>query len=95
MMSEEMIQFTVEDTFLIEGRGLVVTGKMVGERHGFRSGARVKVRRPDGTQITGAVRGVDVFGSCFTEGAGIGVLLDVSVGKEAVPRGSVVSLEAV
>ena len=93
MMSDVMIQFTVEDAFLIEGRGVVVTAKMVGDRHGFRAGAGVRVLRPDGTRVAGVVRGVDVLRSCFSEGVRLGVLLDVCGGREAVPRGSVVALE--
>lgn len=86
-------QFTVEDTFLIKGRGLIVVGRMDDARHGFRIGARVRVSRPGGTELTNSVRGTEVLRHCFSEGVSIAVLLHEAVAKEEVPRGSVVTLE--
>jgi translation elongation factor EF-Tu-like GTPase len=87
-------QFTVEDTFLIEGRGLVVAGKLEGLRHGFRAGARVSIARPDGTRLVSGVRGARVSRPCFAGGVNIDVLLEEAFAREEVPRGSVVALEA-
>ena len=92
-MCDGMRQFTVEDAFLIEGRGVVVAGVMDGERHDFGIGARVRISRPDGTQIVCAVRGARVSRGCFTENCDLHVLLDV-LAREEVPRGSIVALEA-
>ena len=87
-------QFTVEDTFLIEGRGLIVAGKLDGERHGFNTGARVSISRPDGTKLVSSVRGARVSRPCFSEGINIDLLLEEAFATEEVPRGSVVALEA-
>ena len=88
-----MSQITVEDTFLIEGRGLIASGKPNDERHGFRAGARVRITRPDGSQLLSVVRGVNVSRPCFTEEVSIDVLLEGISTREEVPRGSVVTLE--
>lgn len=87
-------QFTVEDAFLVEGRGLIAAGKMDGVRHGFSIGARVRISRPDGTQFVCAVRGARVSRPCLTEGFSIDVLLEGVLAREEVPRGSVVALES-
>jgi len=89
-----MSQLTVEDTFLIEGRGLVVSGRPDDASHGFRAGSRVRVTCPDGSRLVCAVRGVHVPRWCFTEAAGIDLLLEGVAAREEVPRGSVVTLEA-
>jgi translation elongation factor EF-Tu-like GTPase len=88
-----MNQFKVEDTFRIEGRGLIAAGRLEGVGHSFRVGARVRVSRPDGTHLISAVRGVNVFGGCFSENLSIAVLLADDIAKDEVPRGSVVALE--
>ena len=88
-----MNQFKVEDTFRIEGRGLIAAGRLEGVGHGFRVGARVRVTRPDGTHLVSAVRGVNVFGGCFSEGRSIAVMLTDDIAKDEVPRGSVMAVE--
>jgi|GEM_PF-5906287 len=87
-----MKSFTVEDTFLIPGRGIIVAGKLNSLEHEFRSGARVKIVRPDGTHLFGAVRGTRISQPSVTEQRDIDILLDVSVAKEDVPRGSVITV---
>ena len=85
--------FTVEDTFVIEGRGLIAAGVLEGPSHGFRDGARVVITRPDGTRLASAVRGARVKTACFGDGVNIHLLLaDVSAPEE-VPRGSVVTID--
>jgi translation elongation factor EF-Tu-like GTPase len=88
-----MSQLTVGDTFLIEGRGVVVSGQLDDAVHGFRAGARVRVIRPDGSRLVCGVRGVHVPRSCFADAVSIDLLLEGVVAKEEVPRGSVVALE--
>ncbi len=84
--------FTVEDIFLIPNRGVIVTGTLRNdEEHGFKAGATVKIVRPDGTAITGMVRGVDDFQTV----SGIkmfGLLIGETITKEDVPRGSKISI---
>jgi hypothetical protein len=87
-----MKSFTVEDTFLIPGRGIIAAGKLVGLEHEFRSGARVKIVRPDGTHLFGAVRGIRISPPSLTEQRNIDLLIDVSVSKDDVPRGSVITV---
>ena len=87
-------QFTVEDTFLVEGRGLIVAGILEDPSHGFRDGARVVITRPDGTRLASAVRGARVKTACFGDGINIDLLLAEVSSPEEVPRGSVVALEA-
>jgi translation elongation factor EF-Tu-like GTPase len=87
-----MKSLTVEDTFLIPGRGIIVVGKLDSLEHEFKSGARVKIVRPDGTHLFGAVRGIHTSQPYLTEQRNIDLLLDVSVSKEDVPRGSVITV---
>jgi hypothetical protein len=87
-----MNSLTVEDTFLIPGRGIIAAGKLDGLEHEFRSGVRVKIVRPDGTHLFGAVRGIHIPRPCLTEQRNLDLLLDASVSKEDVPRGSVITI---
>jgi translation elongation factor EF-Tu-like GTPase len=88
-----MNQFKVEDTFQIKGRGLIAAGCWEGAEDRFGVGARVRITRPDGTYLTSTVRGVNVFGGCFSEGLSIAVMLADDIAKDEVPRGSVLALE--
>jgi hypothetical protein len=86
-------QFTVEDTFTIRGRGLVIHGIRFDQHHLFKAGDRLSIQRPDGSEVEAVIQGVEpVVGAVY---AGepppfhlrrYGVLIDV----DDVPIGSVV-----
>jgi hypothetical protein len=54
--------FTVEDTFLIEGRGLVLVPGIVpqGDER-FRAGDPIRLKRPDGSEIEWKIGGVELL----------------------------------
>ena len=87
-----MNSLTVEDTFFIQGRGLIAAGKLDELKHGFRIGLRVQIIRPDGSHLYSEVRGMEVSRPCFTEQTSLGLLLDAHLTKADVPRGSVIKL---
>ena len=84
---------TVEDTFLIAGRGLIVAGELTDAEHGFKIGARVTIVRPDGSRLGGKVRGTDVSGPRFDERRSLAVLLEGVMEKGDVPHGSFVTVD--
>jgi hypothetical protein len=83
--------FTVEETFSIKGRGLVIVGIAAEQYGSFATGDPLMIRRPDGTTVQAIVRGVEYPPSVKYIGERprnprYGVLVDAA----DVPVGSVV-----
>ena len=79
--------FTVEDTFLIEGRGLVVVPGIVPEGdERFRTGDPIRLKRPDGSETPWRIGGIE-FG-CPPRRLDEVVILLVGLGKGDVPIGT-------
>ena len=79
--------FTVEDTFLISGRGLVPIPGIVPEgEERFRVGDAIMLRRPDGSLLAWEIGGLEIL----TGGPPHHdvVLLLKGLGKEDVPIGT-------
>jgi elongation factor Tu len=84
-------RLTVEDVFVITGRGTVVTGRIEAGR--IAKGATVRQTRPDGTGRDLTVTGIEMFrkvADTATVGDNVGLLLR-DVGREDVGRGDVLS----
>jgi elongation factor Tu len=84
-------RFTVEDVFVIKGRGTVVTGRM--ESGAVIKGATVRLTRMDGTRSDVTVTGIEMFRKVVdaaSAGDNVGLLLR-DVGREDVGRGDVLS----
>jgi len=77
---------TVEDTFSIKGRGLVVVPGIVpvGEER-FRVGDHLLLKRPDGTSISTTIGALEILSP--NPRGGIAVLLN-EFSKEDVPVGT-------
>jgi translation elongation factor EF-Tu-like GTPase len=84
-------RLTVEDVFVITGRGTVVTGRI--ESGSITKGAAIRQTRPDGTGRDLSVTGIEMFrkvADSATAGDNVGLLLR-DVGREDVGRGDVLS----
>ncbi len=54
--------FTVEDTFTIRGRGIILAPGIVPEGdERFRIGDALRLRRPDGSEVEATIDGIDFF----------------------------------
>lgn len=84
---------TVEDTFLISGRGLVITG-WEEDYPQVKGGDLIEILRPDKTKITSTIIGIEMIKrNCFTETKKhpIGILVR-DITKSDVPQGSQIYL---
>jgi translation elongation factor EF-Tu-like GTPase len=85
----------VDDTFLIKGRGLVITGWMEENTPHLKVGDSVEILRPDGTKVNSQVKGIEII--CrkdFSKGKereNIGFMLK-DLSKEDIPIGSIIFL---
>lgn len=75
----------VEDVFQITGRGCVIVPGYPADGDPGRMGSALLLKRPDGSEITTAVRGLDFFGN--PERTGYAILL-ADVTKADVPVGT-------
>ncbi|HEX8637948.1 MAG TPA: hypothetical protein VF692_07800 [Pyrinomonadaceae bacterium] len=50
---------TVDDTFLIQGRGLVILGRKVDGFVDFNTGDSIEIENPDGTIVNTKVKGIE------------------------------------
>ena len=80
--------FTVEDTFVIRQRGVVVVPGIapLGEEK-FRIGDPLELRRPDGTRRQTAIAGLEMFHRPEPSAA-FPLLLPQDITKEDVPIGT-------
>ncbi len=79
--------FTVEDTFLIEGRGLVpVPGIAPQGDERFRVGDPIKLKRPDGSEMVRRIAGLELL--CPRPRPDDVVILLKGLGKDDVPVGT-------
>ncbi|HEX8128623.1 MAG TPA: hypothetical protein VF527_05925 [Pyrinomonadaceae bacterium] len=89
----ERVQITmVEDTFPLEGRGIVATGIWLDETQKIPSNALVEVVCPDGTTFRTHLRGITLFTKCFSENRVIGLLFGSLADKSQIPLRSQVWL---
>ncbi len=86
-------RLTIEDTFSIKGRGLVVTGKV--ESGGISVGQRVKIASLDGSeQYQSQVSGLEMFHKQLPSvqaGDNVGIML-ADLTKDQVKRGMIITL---
>src|SRR5208337_2384973 len=79
--------FTVEDTFLIQGRGLVpVPGIVPQGDERFRIGDKIRLKRPDGSEIEWQIGGLEML--CPRPRPDEVVILLKSLTKDDVPAGT-------
>jgi translation elongation factor EF-Tu-like GTPase len=84
-------RLTVEDVFVITGRGTVVTGRVAAGT--ITKGSTVRQTRPDGTVRDLTVTGIEMFRKTTDSAAAgdnVGLLLR-DVGRDDVGRGDVLS----
>ena len=87
---------TVKDTFLIQGRGLGVTGCKEDDSAKIRIGNTVEILRPNNTIIEAQILGIETICnrkdiSKIREVENIGFLLKDLL-KNDVPKGSIINL---
>jgi hypothetical protein len=79
--------FIIEDTFSIRGRGLVVVPGIIPRAdEAVRIGDPLLLKRPDGTSVTTAIGGMDIF-TTPTPRLNIPILLE-DLDKDDVPVGT-------
>lgn len=79
--------FTVVDTFMIEGRGLVLAADVRSDQVGLRVGQSIELRRPDGSTAVSEVAGIAHVSPYDPERA-LDILLPPGISKEDVPAGT-------
>ena len=81
------ILFKIEHTFLIAGRGLVLTPGINPEgEERFYMGSAIEIRKPDGTSVLTTISGLELL--CPNPKNTITILLPKSITKDAIPIGS-------
>lgn len=79
--------FTVEDSFFIEKRGVVLVGNCLVPEINLSPNQRLGLELPNGESAETEIIGVDYFTKCFTEKQAIGVLVALQQ-KEQAPFGT-------
>ena len=80
---------TVEDAFIISGRGLVIIGPIGTARS--RVGGQIELRRPDGSVITTRIASLEMINVHPEKTKGrtwIGISLPREIAKDDVPPGT-------
>jgi hypothetical protein len=81
--------YTVEASFFIKGRGLVLVPKIVPqEEKRLRVGDRVEIRRPDGSRLESCIGGIEIAHSSPPRPTCEAWILLRELTKEDVPIGS-------
>lgn len=75
--------FTVEDSFYIERRGLVLVGNCLAPEVALLTKQKLELEFPSGEIGSTETIGVDYFTKCFTENQAVGVLVALQEKKEA------------
>lgn len=84
--------FTVEDNFKIAGReGTIITGKLELNSPEVKVGSFLLLVRPDGSEITAEVGGIEIFKTISGFSKNLGVLVK-NIEKKDAPRGTEVFL---
>jgi hypothetical protein len=79
--------FTVEDTFYVEGRGLVpVPGIVPQDEERFRVGDPIRLRRPDGSTLDWHIGGLEII--CGAQPRDDVVVLLKGLRKDDLPVGT-------
>jgi hypothetical protein len=79
--------FTVEDTFIIEGRGLVpIPGIVPQGNERFKVGDAIRLKRPDGSEIEWQIGGLELL--CPPPRKDEVVILLKGLGNDEVPIGT-------
>jgi translation elongation factor EF-Tu-like GTPase len=79
--------FTIEDVFLITGRGVILVPGFKGEE-AVRMGQEVLIKRPDGSEVRSTISGMDIPRG-GQKNWGVAILVK-GLSKEDVPVGSTV-----
>lgn len=83
--------FTVEDTFKIDGRGIVAAANRPPNFQEIKLGAVIVLVQPEGAEIITEVSGIDMFQT--VSGISKVAILIRNLTKEDVPAGTEVYLE--
>ena len=75
--------FTVEDSFFVEKKGLVLVGNCLVPEITFLSKQQLELELPSGEITAAEMIGVDYFAKCFTENQAIGVLVNLQQKEQA------------
>ena len=79
--------FTVVDTFLISGRGLILAADVLPEQVQLKVNESIELRRQDGSSIITKVVGIE-FASPPDANRPLAILLPSDIHKEQVPIGT-------
>lgn len=79
--------FTVEDSFFVEIRGLLLVGNCLVPEVTLLAKQELQLELPNGEVVSTEIIGVDYFTKCFTENQAIGVLVTLQQ-KEKAPLGT-------
>jgi translation elongation factor EF-Tu-like GTPase len=85
----------VDNTFNIKNRGVVIAGFLEDDSPRLRTGDRIEILKPDGSEISSVVTGVEMIGvkrlPISNQKENIAFMVK-DLSKEDVPVGSVISL---
>lgn len=79
--------FSVLDTFLIRGRGIVLAADVLPEQIQLTINEPIELRRPDGSSIITKVSGIE-YASPPDPNRPLAILLPRDISKEQVPVGT-------
>jgi translation elongation factor EF-Tu-like GTPase len=84
--------FTVEDCFMIAGRGVVITGQPESNSPAIKIGEIILLVRPDKKEVFSEIVGIEWFRPITFPSKKLGVLVK-NVEKKDAPRGTEVFLK--
>ena len=79
---------TIYDSFEVENKGTVVTGRNDEEEVKLEKGSRVKIVTPDNREFMLEVLAVESFTKCFTNATQLGVLFGNQIKVIDIPKES-------
>lgn len=79
---------TVEDTFMIQGRGLVITSKKTDEFVDFKVGDSIKIENPDQTFVETKIKGIELLCRPKFRNELISFTIESEIKKEQVQIGA-------
>ncbi len=83
--------FVIEDHFQIEGRGLIITGKIEKNSPRLKIGTPIIVSRPDGSEVETKIAGIEM---CSPPNFEIEAILILNLTKDDLPIGSSVFINS-
>lgn len=87
---------TVEDSFLIKERGLILAGYLDDTEIIYKTGDKIKIVCPDGKEIYSEIAGIPIINrNCFSDkDSNAGILVRGVFDKDKVSKDSIVYLTA-